>query len=60
MIFLVLNEVLLGMYSQEEYPTEMEQYSKPDPFPNYTNAIDNNAHQALHDGNAYDNMVHFD
>lgn len=60
MIFLVLNEQLFQAYTQEDYPTEMENYPEPDPFPNYDNALDANARQALRDGNAYDNMVHFD
>jgi hypothetical protein len=59
-IFLVLNENLFEAYSQEDYPTKMEHYPELDPFPNYNNALDSNARQALKDENAYDNMIHFD
>ena len=60
MIFLVLNPTLFAHYSSADYPTEMENYHEPDPYPNYDNALDSNARQALRDGHAYDTMVHYD
>jgi len=59
MIFIVLNETLFQAYSVKEYPNEMDNYSEPDQFPNYDNALYPNARQSLRDGNAFDNMVHF-
>ena len=60
MILLVLNATLFQAYSNKDYPTKMDDYSEPDPYPNYGNALDSNTRQALRDGNAFDNMVHFD
>ena len=60
MICLVLSVVLFPNYSDEDYPTEMEDYAEPDPAPNYTAATDSNERAAIKHGWEYDCMVHFD
>ena len=60
MIYLVLSVILFPNYSDEDYPTEMEDYAEPDPAPNYTAATDSNERAAINHGWEYDCMVHFD
>ena len=60
MIYLVLSVVLFPNYSDEDYPTEMEDYAEPDPAPNYTAARDGNERAAIKHGWEYDCMVHSD
>ena len=60
MIFLALNETLFANYSNDDYPTEMEDYPEPDPSPNYDAATDSNERAALKHGWEYDCKIHYE